>query len=172
MHLTLHATRRAHYGASRLVTTSLVNPLTPPPRPPPRQTRYPLDFAFDPSDEDEGEEDMLRQQLRKHYVNAVRQAPEMALDFLCRALSALPTPLSALPFPDLEASLRLIFHFGEGCGGVSGLTMSGGGARRGAGATAGAAELLRTGAFPQMVVALHDSDVAQHKHPQVCCALV
>lgn len=133
--------------------------------------RYPPDFAFDPSDEDEGEEEQLRQHLRKHFVNAVRQAPETALDFLCRALSSLPTPLSTLPFSDLEAALRLIFHFGEGCGGVSGLTMSGdggGGARRVASAGAGASELLRTGAFPQMVLALHDSDVAQHEHPQVC----
>ncbi|CAN0329594.1 unnamed protein product, partial [Ectocarpus sp. 4 AP-2014] len=108
--------------------------------------RYPPDFAFDPSDEDEGEEDMLRQQLRKHLVNAIRNAPEAVLEFICRALSSLPTPLSGLPFPDLEAALRLIFHFGEGCGGVS---------------------LLRSGAFPQMVLALHDSDVARHKHPQV-----
>ena len=119
---------------------------------------------------------MLRQQLRRHLVNAIRHAPEVVLDFLCRALSSLPTPLSSLPFPDLEAALRLIFHFGEGCGGVSGLNSSGGGAGGGGGgrraASPGAAELLRSGAFPQMVVALHDSDVAQHKHPQVrwsCC---
>lgn len=148
-----------------------------PPRPHRHPTsRYPIDFAFDPNDEDEGEEDMLRQQLRKHYVNAVRQAPETVLGFLCRALSTLPTPLSSLPFPDLEASLRLIFHFGEGCGGMSGLStlspVSGGGGgaaggRRAASSGANASELLRTGAFPQMVLALHDSDVSQHKHPQV-----
>lgn len=132
--------------------------------------RYPPDFAFDPSDEDEGEEDMLRQQLRKHLVYAVRQAPEFVLDFLCHALSSLPTPLSALPFPDLEAALRLIFHFGEGCGGMTWLNsggVSGGGGRRGAGVGTGASELLRSGAFPQMVLALHESDVTQHKHPQV-----
>ncbi|CAN0485464.1 unnamed protein product, partial [Hapterophycus canaliculatus] len=116
--------------------------------------RYPPDFAFDPSDEDEGEEDMLRQHLRRHLVNAIRNAPGVALEFICRALSSLPTPLSALPFPDLEAALRLIFHFSEGWGG-----------RRPA--SPGAAGLLRSGAFPQMVLALHDSDVAQHKHPQV-----
>lgn len=113
---------------------------------------------------------MLRQQLRKHLVHAIRQAPNVVLDFLCRALSSLPTPLSALPFPDLEAALRLIFHFGEGCGGVSGLTSGAsgaGGAARRAASPNGAAELLRSGAFPQMVLALHDSDVAQHKHPQV-----
>lgn len=132
--------------------------------------RYPPDFAFDPSDEDEGEEDMLRQQLRKHFVNAVRQAPEFVLDFLCHALSSLPTPLSTLPFSDLEAALRLIFHFGEGCGGMSWLNsggVSGVGGRRGTGVGAGALELLRSGAFPQMVLALHESDVTQHKHPQV-----
>ncbi|CAN0488911.1 unnamed protein product, partial [Scytosiphon promiscuus] len=55
--------------------------------------RYPPDFAFDPSDEDEGEEDMLRQQLRRHLVNAIRNAPEVALEFICRALSSLATPL-------------------------------------------------------------------------------
>ncbi|CAM9258508.1 unnamed protein product [Laminaria digitata] len=135
-----------------------------------QRMKYPLDFAFDPSDEDEGEEDMLRQQLRKHLVHAIRQAPTIVLDFLCRALSSLPTPLSALPFPDLEAALRLIFHFGEGCGGVSGLASGAsgaGGAARRAASPNGAAELLRSGAFPQMVLALHDSDVAQHKHPQV-----
>lgn len=113
---------------------------------------------------------MLRQQLRKHLVNAVRQAPELVLEFLCQALSSLPTPLSSLPFPELEAALRLIFHFGEGCGGVSG-SISGGGGGGGGGkrvaSPTGAAELLRSGAFPQMVLALHDSDVAQHKHPQV-----
>ncbi|CAM9754219.1 unnamed protein product, partial [Ectocarpus sp. 13 AM-2016] len=135
-----------------------------------QRMKYPPDFAFDPSDEDEGEEDMLRQQLRKHLVNAIRNAPETVLEFICRALSSLPTPLSGLPFPDLEAALRLIFHFGEGCGGVSVLNSSGGGGRGGGGrrpASPGAAELLRSGAFPQMVLALHDSDVARHKHPQV-----
>lgn len=132
--------------------------------------RYPIDFSFDASDEAEGEEDMLRQQLRRHLVNAIRHAPEVVLEFLCRALASLPTPLSTLPFPDLEAALRLIFHFGEGCGGVSGLNSSGaggGGGGRRAAASPGAGELLRYGAFPQMVLALHDSDVAQHKHPQV-----
>ncbi|CAN0031174.1 unnamed protein product, partial [Ectocarpus sp. 8 AP-2014] len=136
-----------------------------------QRMKYPPDFAFDPSDEDEGEEDMLRQQLRKHLVNAIRNAPETVLEFICRALSSLPTPLSGLPFPDLEAALRLIFHFGEGCGGVSVLNSSGGGGGGGGGgrrpASPGAAELLRSGAFPQMVLALHDSDVARHKHPQV-----
>lgn len=113
---------------------------------------------------------MLRQQLRRHLVNAIRNAPGVALEFICRALSSLPTPLSALPFPDLEAALRLIFHFSEGCGGASGLNSSYGGGGGGGGrrpASPGAAGLLRSGAFPQMVLALHDSDVAQHKHPQV-----
>lgn len=108
---------------------------------------------------------MLRQQLRKHYVNAIRQAPETVLDFLCRALSALPTPLSGLPFPELEAALRLIFHFGEGCSG-SGVLSSAASEGKASGKRP-ASELLRTGAFPQMVLALHDSDVSQHKHPQV-----
>ncbi|CAM9968025.1 unnamed protein product, partial [Choristocarpus tenellus] len=80
----------------------------------PFHARYPPDFTFDPSDEDEGDEEMLRSQLRRHYVNAVRQSPSIVLSFLCQALSTLPTPLSSLPFQDLEVALRILHHFGEG----------------------------------------------------------
>ncbi|CAN0054713.1 unnamed protein product, partial [Phaeothamnion confervicola] len=115
-----------------------------------RRMRYPLDFSFDASDEDEGEEEMLRSQLRKAYVNIGRACPEATLQFLCAALQALPAPPGQLPWPDAEAALRLIHHYSEACAGAT-----------------GGARLLKEGAFPQVVLALHGSDIASHPHPQV-----
>jgi hypothetical protein len=79
--------------------------------------QYPADFSFDATDEDEGEEDQLRSALRKVLVNTCRACPDMVLQFLCSALQALPSPLSALPWPAAEAALRLLYHFSEGCAG-------------------------------------------------------
>jgi hypothetical protein len=79
--------------------------------------QYPDDFSFDATDEDEGEEDQLRSALRKVLVNVCRACPDMVLQFLCSALQALPSPLSALPWPAAEAALRLLYHFSEGCAG-------------------------------------------------------
>ncbi|CAM9895823.1 unnamed protein product, partial [Choristocarpus tenellus] len=56
---------------------------------------------------------------------------------------------------------------GGGVGGGGGGWGGGGGGIRGRAAAANdAGEVLRSGAFPQMVLALHESDVAQHPHPQ------
>ncbi|KAG5178377.1 armadillo-type protein [Tribonema minus] len=115
--------------------------------------QFPADFEFDAEDEEDGEEEALRGALRKVLVNTCRAAPELVLRFACEALSALPSPLSALPWPAAEAALRLLYHFSEGCASAA--------------AAANAQALLHEGAFPQMVAALHRSDIARHPHPQV-----
>lgn len=113
--------------------------------------QYPEDFTFDACDEDEGEEDALRTGLRKIIVNTCRCCPDLVLQLLCEALGALPPPLSELPWPAAEAALRLVYHYGEGCTGAGGT----------------AAAMLQEGTFPQLVVALHRSDLSRHNHPHV-----
>ncbi|CAM9797429.1 unnamed protein product [Chrysoparadoxa australica] len=110
--------------------------------------QYPLDFDFGVDDSDDGSLDVHHKKLRKVLVNTCRAVPNVMLQFLCGALSSLQPPLSALPWNQVEAALRLLFHFSEGCVGKS-------------------QHLLTGGPFPQMIVALHSSDITQHPHPHV-----
>lgn len=111
---------------------------------------YPPDFGFDYEDEDESGEELYRAHLRKLYQRIVRLAPGLALPFVSRCLASLPQPLSAAPTVEVEAALRLVYHYGEG--------------RRPA---TGAATALKDATFRDMIVALHCSDVAAHPHREV-----
>jgi exportin-T len=106
-----------------------------------QQMRYPSDFQFDYNDEDEAEEQIFRQvELRKLYLRIVKLCPDIALQFVCEALASLSVPISNSETSDLEASLRLVYHYSEGV-------------------TQGNTVVIKNAAFRQVVVALHNSDI-------------
>lgn len=69
----------------------------------------------------------------------------------CIFLDCLPRSFhfhySTAPYPPLEAALRLVHAFSE-CGPAHN-------------------KLLNEGTFPQLIRALQETDIAQHRHPQV-----
>jgi exportin-T len=115
-----------------------------------RQMRYAPDFQFDYEDEDEAEEEMYRTELRKLNQKFIRVAPETCLQFTCQALSQLPLPLSSAPTPDVEAALRLVYHYCEGIRPPPGMKV-----------------VMRNETFRNLLVALHTSDITFHSHREV-----
>lgn len=115
-----------------------------------RQMRYPADFQYDYEDEDEAEEELYRAELRKLNEKLVRVAPEACLESMGQTLAQLKLPLSAAPTPDLEAALRLVFHYCEGIRPSPGLKV-----------------VMRNETFCSILVAIHKSDVCLHPHREV-----
>ena len=112
--------------------------------------KYPADFAFDYEDEEESEEEVYRESLRKLYQRIVRFRPQIVLCFMGQCLSSLPQSLAQTPTSEIECALRLIYHFGEG--------------RR---PTPGTKAALTDDPFRQIINALHRSDVSCHPHREV-----
>ena len=79
-----------------------------------QQMKYPEEYDFDFEDDEEAEEEQYRTALRKLYQAIVRVAPEVSLQFVCSILSGIASPLSTAPTSDLEASIRLVYHYCEG----------------------------------------------------------
>jgi len=125
--------------------------------------RLPLDFdhKFDANDEDDGEEEEHRKQLLKVFINITRITPELGLACVCETVSRLPPSLANSPWPQLEAALRLVFHFSEGC--VGGAPSGSSKKQPSNNPTA----LLKEGTFPALLVAIHESDIRDHKHTQI-----
>lgn len=115
-----------------------------------QQMRYPDDFQFDYEDEDEAEEEVYRTELRKLNQKFIRAAPDAFLEFICQTLAQLPVPLSAAPTRDIEAALRLVYHYCEGIRPPPGMKI-----------------VIRNETFRSLVVALHTSDITMHPHREV-----
>jgi exportin-T len=115
-----------------------------------RQMRYPADFQYDYEDEDEAEEEMYRTELRKLNQKFIRSAPEVCLQSLVQSLSQLQLPLSSAPTPDIEAALRLVYHYCEGIRPPPGLKV-----------------VMRNTNFRNLLVGLHTSDITSHPHQEV-----
>ena len=115
-----------------------------------RQMKYPSDFTFDPENDDEAEEEMYRTELRKLNQRMVKVAPDMCLQFLCEALANLPVPISTSPMADVEAALRLVYHYCEGIRPPPGLNV-----------------VMKNDTFRSILLALHGSDIILHPHPEV-----
>lgn len=115
-----------------------------------RQMRYPVDFQYDHEDDDEAEEEMYRIELRKLNQKFVRAAPEACLQFLCQTLPQLPMPLSSAPTPDIEAALRLVYHYCEGIRPPPGLKV-----------------VMKNETFRNLLIGLHTSDITLHSHDEV-----
>lgn len=115
-----------------------------------KQMQYPADFKFDYLCEDDAEEQMFRANLMKLYKKIVKVLPDESLQFLCAALSNISMPLSSAPISELEASLRLVFHYCEGLSSSKSI-----------------ASFCEEGPFHQVIVALHQSDVAHHCHREI-----
>jgi exportin-T len=115
-----------------------------------RQMRYPEDFQFDYEDEDEAEEEMYRAELRKLHQKLIRAAPEACLQFTCQTMLQLPSPLSTAPTPDIEAALRLVYHYCEGIRPGPGMKV-----------------VMKNETFRNLLIAIHTSDVCFHPHREV-----
>ena len=115
-----------------------------------QQMKYPMDFSFDPEDEDEAEEQLYRTELRKLNLRLVKVAPDMCLQCVSHALTNLPVPISTSPMPDVEAALRLTFHYCEGIRPPPGMTV-----------------LMKNDIFRSILLAIHSSDIASHPHDEV-----
>lgn len=114
-----------------------------------QQMQYPDDFGYDYTDEDDAEEEVLRSKLRKLNEKIIKILPIESLQFLCGALANVTMPLSAARTSEVEAALRLVFHYCEGL------------------SAAATSLALEEGPFRQVVEALHQSDVACHPHREV-----
>lgn len=114
------------------------------------QMKYPENFEFDYEDEDEAEEEVYRSELRKLNQTLTRIAPELTLEFLCTSLSQIKTPLSSAKTRDLEAVLRLIYHYCEGIRPPPGTKV-----------------VLQNPTFCNVLIALHSSDITLHPHREV-----
>lgn len=114
-----------------------------------KQMQYPIDFEFE-DDEDDALVIEAKKDVRKIFVNCCRVYPENCLQLITAVLSSLPQPLSIVPFPALEAALRLVYSFAE-CGPQHN-------------------KLVNEDSFPQILTAIHQTDVASHPHPQVILA--
>jgi len=114
-----------------------------------KQLCYPNDFRFDYTDEDDAEEEMFRSNLRKVNKKITQLLPNESLQYLCNVLSNLPMPLSSATTCELEASLRLVFHYCEGLSAKD------------------ASSAVEAGPFRQVIIALHQSNVFEHHHFEV-----
>jgi len=115
-----------------------------------QQMKYPEDYDFDFEDDEEAEEEQYRATLRKLYQAIVRVAPEVSLQFLCSILSGIASPLSSAPTSDLEASLRLVYHYCEGIRPPPGLKT-----------------VMKNDTFRDVLSAIHKSDVTSHPHREI-----
>jgi hypothetical protein len=115
-----------------------------------RQLRYPPDFSYDFEDEADAEEEMYRTELDKLYGRIVRVAPDLCLQFLHEAVARILPSASNSPAADVEATLRLVYHYCEGIRPSPGMKT-----------------VMKEASFCNLLVALHQSDAAQHKHREV-----
>eukprot|EP01038_Epipyxis_sp_PR26KG_P005330 gene5330-7396_t len=111
------------------------------------QLKYPEDFTFDESNDEEMEIIEMKSNVRKLFVNCCRVYPQRCLDLITAIFESLPQPLSQAPYPMLEAALRLVYAFSE-CGPSHNT-------------------LIASGTFPALIQAIHQTDVINHSHPQV-----
>ena len=74
----------------------------------------------------------------------------MCLLYVSHALANLPVPISTSPMPDVEAALRLIYHYCEGIRPPPGITV-----------------LMKNNTFRSILLALHSSDITCHPHDEV-----
>ena len=114
------------------------------------QMKYPHDFQFDYGDEDEAEEEVYRTELRRLSQRLVRAAPDICLRFSCEALAGLPLPISSSSTRDVEAALRLVYHYCEGIRPSPGLKV-----------------VMKNATFLAILTALHRSDISMHPHREV-----
>lgn len=122
-----------------------------------QQMQYPNDFKYDYTDEDDAEEFVFRGELSKLYTKLVRAAPEPCLQFICTTASQQSSStLSQNPTPSTEAFLRLVYHYAEGIRPSPGVKTLLQGPRK-------------SETFFALLMAIHQSDIVQHPHPEVVC---
>ena len=115
-----------------------------------RQMQYPPDFQYDYEDEDDAEEEIYRNELRKLNQALTRICPNENLRFICNILSEIELPLSSAPTPIIEAALRLVYHYCEGIRPIPGINV-----------------VIKNEAFREIIFSLHASDIMTHNHREV-----
>ena len=121
-----------------------------------RQLKYPEDFSYDFDEEDNAEEEQYRIELSKFFVKLVTVAPDVCLQFVGEAAvqfwgnACTTATLGTAPSPDVEATLRLLFHYAEGIRPAPGVKT-----------------VLQNPNFCSILVAIHSSDITVHAHHEV-----
>ena len=118
------------------------------------QMKYPVDFGYNFSDDEDAEEEMFRIELAKVYDKLVESAPATCLQFLCEAVTAHCTAAAAAttPTPDAEATLRLVHRYCDGVRPRPGLKT-----------------ILQNDTFRSLLLTIHASTITQHPHGHVLC---
>lgn len=119
------------------------------------QLQYPVRFYESSLEADEEDEEIAaeveaKNQMRQLFVSCCRICPTSCLQLIGNVLSSLSQPLYKAPFSPLEAALRLVYSFGE-----SGTQFQ---------------ALVNEGVFPNIIEALHQSEIHRHRHPMVLIA--
>jgi exportin-T len=129
-----------------------------------QQIKYPKDFSFDFIDDENAEEEQYREELGKLYVKLVRVAPTTCFQFVCEAAAQWLDrtnssntndgciTMSNAPTPDLEATLRLLYKYCEGIRPTPGMKTA-----------------MKNQTFCALLVALHESPIANHGHFEILC---
>jgi hypothetical protein len=127
--------------------------------------QYPRNFDFNEKDgpelvsvfekegldveEEDDDEEVYRQEVRKLYAKIVRWQPDQAVQMIGATLGRLPGRLSESDFEVAEAALRLVFHFQEGLSSKMAKMIGNG------------------GTFDQIVTALFESDIGFHSNHEL-----
>ncbi|GMH59349.1 hypothetical protein TL16_g02811 [Triparma laevis f. inornata] len=82
-------------------------------------------------EEDDDDEEIYRQEVRKLYAKIVRWQPDQAVQMIGATLGRLPVQLSGSEFEVAEAALRLVFHFQEGLSSKMAKMIGNGGGEKG-----------------------------------------
>jgi hypothetical protein len=118
------------------------------------QLKYPIDFSYNYEDENDAEEVMYRTELCNVYKKLIRAAPMICLQFVGEALFAQLSSgnVAAVPTPNMEASLRLLYCYCEAIRPPPGLKV-----------------VMQNESFCTILRALHSSNIANHPHREVLC---
>jgi Exportin-T len=118
------------------------------------QMKYPIDFAYDYEDEKDAEEEIFRTELCQVYKKLIRSAPARCLQFVGEILlsQCATQNVAAVATPEIEASLRLLYHYCEAIRPAPGLKM-----------------VMKNDSFCAILRTLHNSNIAYHPHPEVLC---
>lgn len=117
------------------------------------QMKYPADFGYNFSEDDDAEEEMFRIELSKVYDKLVLTSMPACLQFLCEAVNVqFVGNAAAIPTPAAEATLRLVYRFCDGVRPRPGLQT-----------------ILQNDTFRNLLFTIHKSNIAQHPHGHVLC---
>ena len=116
------------------------------------QMMYPIDFSYNYDDEDDAEEEVFRTELCQVYKKLIRSAPAVCLQFVSEILLSQCSiqNVADVATPEIEASLRFLFHYCEAIRPAPGLKV-----------------VMKNESFCTILRTLHNSNIAHHPHREV-----